>query len=146
MTTAQTAQTARSATVAGYVALAGLVTAVLTLAGSLVRLLGALVGLLAALVEKATPARAPKATARAPEARDVVPLRLVPPCPAAPTPVGPIAPTAAERLDSALRGLGFAPRDVARVVGQLGPRVDVEPLQALIPIALRALTPTAIAS
>jgi hypothetical protein len=135
--------TAKTAAVRLYVALVGLVTAVLALVGALVRLLEAGVALLAALVEKATPARAPKATARAPEPRDVVPLRPVPPCPAAPA--APVDPTTSERLDSALRGLGFAPRDVSRVVRQLGPRVEHERIETLIPECLRALTPAALA-
>jgi hypothetical protein len=136
---------AKTATVRLYVTAVSVLTAAVAVVGAVVRLLGASVALLAALVEKATPARAPKATARAPEPRDVVPLRLVPPCPAAPAPVGPIAPTAAERLQSALVGMGWRAPDVARVVGQLGPRVEKEALQVLIPVALRILAPAALA-
>jgi hypothetical protein len=137
--------TARAATSRCYVALVTLVTTLLALVTEVVRLLGASVAFLAALVERATPARAPKAIARAPQPRDVVPLRLVPPCPTAPTPpVGPVAPTAAERLQTALTGMGWRAADVARVVGQLGPRVDRERIETLIPECLRALSPAAL--
>jgi hypothetical protein len=136
---------AKTATVRLYVTAVSVLTAVVALVGAVVRLLGASVAFLAALVEKAT--RAPSATARAPEPRDVAPqpaLRLGPLCPAVPAPVGPTAPTTAERLRNALVGMGWRTPDVARVVGQLGPRVDVEPLQVLVPAALRLLAPAAL--
>ena len=115
----------------------------------MVRLVVALVALLAAAIETRTPARSRR---DAPTVRDTTSrpapalLRLVMARPAAPTtPAGTVAPTASERLASPRRGLGFAPRDVGRVVGQLGPRVELEPLQTLIPECLRVLTPAALA-
>jgi hypothetical protein len=136
---------AKTATVRLYVTAVSVLTAVGALVGAVVRLLGASVALLAALVEKATPARAPKADARASETRDVAPLRLASPHPGAPArSVGATSPTAAEQLRSALVGMGWRPLEVVRVVGQLGPRVDLEPLQVLVPAALRLLAPAAL--
>jgi hypothetical protein len=139
--------TAKTATVRCYVALAALITAILSLLGAGVRVVAASVALVAAAIEARAQARPRR---DAPPARDTTsrpaPLRLVHPRPTeAVAPTGPKPPTAAGRLDSALRGLGFAPREVARVVGQLGPRVDHERIETLIPECLRALTPAALA-
>lgn len=126
----KTTKTAAGATVSLYVAVLGLLTAVLTLLGAAVRLAAA--GL-QALTVKLLPAPAASTLA----APVVVPapiqtparpnLRLVP------------APSA-EPLVSALTGLGFKPAEVRRFVATLGPRAGTESLVVLIKEGLVALS------
>ena len=141
--------TARAATVKLYVSLVAVITAVLSLLGAVVRLGVALVALLAAAIETRTSAR-PRRDASATRdmaSRPVPALRLftAPPSTSPTPPAGPMPPTAAERLMSALVGLGFSSKDVAPVVASLGPSVEREALQTLIPVALRILAPAALA-
>ena len=137
--------TARAATVRLYVTLVSVLTAILALAGAVVRLVVTLVSAATDIVEAWTPARPRR---DAPPARDTASrpaaaLRLVTAGFSSPT--SPTPPTAAERLTSALVGLGFSSRAVAPVVASLGPQVEREPLQTLIPVALRMLAPAALA-
>ena len=143
-----TMTTAKTATVGLYVSLAGLLTAALSLLGAVVRMVVALVAWVAARVEARTPARARR---DAPPARDTTSrpapgLRLVTAEPGSSMPpAGPMPPTGAQRLTSALVGLGFSSKEVTAIVASLGARVEREPLQVLIPVALRALAPAALA-
>jgi hypothetical protein len=126
-------------------AFAKLLSALLVLAAALVALTAGLTRLVAALttwLAVAVEAHVAKARASRPVATAAPrrPLTLVP-RPASTSG----APTQAERLTTALTGLGFATPDVRRFVGSLGPRVEREGLEGLIKDGLRALSPAAVA-
>jgi hypothetical protein len=113
-----------------------LATAIVTLLAGLTRLVAALTTWLAVGVE-AHIARA-RATAPRTEAATAPrrPLTLV--RPASSLPVGS---SQAEKLTSALIGLGFATPNVRRFVAGLGTRVEHEGLETLIKDGLRVLSP-----
>jgi len=128
---------AKTATIRLYVAVVTLVTTLVALVAALLHL--AVVGLswLAARVERGGRPEASQKPATAPARA----LRLVPPPPASVPVGGP--PGAAERLTSALVGLGFKVPDVRKVVASLGDRVQKESIEALIKVGLAALTTAA---
>src|ERR1700690_585119 len=107
--------TAKAATVRLYVAVVALLTVAFRLVAAVVRLVAALASWAAVRVEaKAEARRAPTAPAAPPKAR----LALVPQSPAA---AGP--PVAAQRLTTALTGLGYKAPAVRAFVDGLGGRV-----------------------
>lgn len=126
--------TARTATVRLYVALVALVTALVALAGALVRLAVAGVSWGATRVEAGGRPVALQKPAAAPARH----LRLVPPAPAAAPVAG--APGTAERLTTALTGLGFKAPEVRAFVTSLGAQVEQKPMTYLIKAGLAALT------
>jgi len=122
-------------------ALAKLLSALLVLAAAIVALMAGLTRLVASLAvwlavgveAHVTKARTPRPGATAAARR---PLTLVP----RPSSVL-VGPTQAERLTTALTGMGFATPDVRRFVGSLGPRVEQDGLAVLIKDGLRSLSP-----
>jgi len=131
---------AKTATVRLYVALVTLITTIVALVSAVLRLAAALVARLAARVERQMPAVTPQAPQKA-AAAPAKHLRLVPAAPAESPATG--APSAADRLTTALTGMGFKAPDVRRFVTSLGGRVDKEPLEALIVAGLAALSKAA---
>ena len=126
----KTSKTAAGATLGLYVAIVGLVAAVLTLLGAAVRLAATgLQALTVRLLPAAAPVVAPAAApvVAAPASAPARPnLRLVP------------APSV-EPLTTALIGLGFKPAEVRRFVATLGPRAGTESLAEDIKAGLRFL-------
>jgi hypothetical protein len=129
--------TNRAATSRLYVALASLLTAALTLVASAVRLVASSLTWAAVRIEAAS-ARAPRAAI--PPAMRPAAASVIVQAPVAP-PSG--AQAQAERLASALTGLGFKSPDVRKFVSGLdGDRLGM-PLEGLIKDGLRALASTA---
>lgn len=119
---------ARHATVALYVAVISLLTCAIALVTAIVRLAVTLVSSAASYVPRRAVQVAPPAKQAATTA-----LRLVPNN--TPAPVG----AQAERLTTALTGMGFAVPAVRRFVSGLGVRVESDDIALLIKDGLRAL-------
>jgi hypothetical protein len=137
--------TNRAATSRLYVALASLLTAALTLVASAVRLIASSLTWAAVRIEAAS-ARAPRATTFV---AGPAPRAATPPAtrPAAASVIvqAPVAPPSgaqaqAERLASALTGLGFKSPDVRKFVAGLGARVAHETIENLIKLGLVELS------
>lgn len=134
---------AKTATTGLYVAFVSLLTAVLRLLGAIVHLTTSSVTWLVRRIERGNPARFNPAAMQPPRQPATAPaptLRLVAPS----ADVGPSP--AAQRLTTALTGLGFRTPNVRHFVASLGLRVEREPIQELIKEGLRSLSPAATGS
>ena len=129
-----TPMTARTATRRLYVALVSLVTALVLLVAALVRLYVAGVSWIATRVEACSRPIVPQKPATAPARH----LRLLPAAPATLPVTG--SSEGAERLTTALTGLGFKSPQVRAFVTSLGGRVEHEPIADLIRAGLVALS------